>query len=88
MAEVAESGRASGRAELRALREGRAWPNADDSAELVPIPDASGCVGMSPDASRMRPDASGCAGILNPGKIPAIQNLVNLANLTNEIGKK
>ena len=35
-------------AELRALKEGRPWPNADDSAELVPIP----------DASRMRPDTS------------------------------
>ena len=44
---------AAGRAELRALKEGRAWPNADDSAELVPIPDASR---MRRDASRMRRD--------------------------------
>ena len=48
-------------AELRALNEGRPWPTADDSAELVPIPDASGCV-------RIRPDASGCVGILNSRK--------------------
>ena len=43
-----------GRAELRALKEVRHWPNADERAELIPIP----------DASRMRPgyvpDASGC----------------------------
>ena len=50
------AGGASGRdARLRALEErgSGAGQNADDSAELVPIPDASGCVGM-------RPEASGC----------------------------
>ena len=31
------------------------------SAELVPIPDTFGCVGM-------RRDASGCVGILNAGR--------------------
>ena len=50
------AGGASGRdARLRALEErgSGAGQNADDSAELVPIP----------DASRMRPDASGCVGM-------------------------
>ena len=63
----AERGRrfqACGRAQLRALKDGRAWPNADDSAELVPIP----------DASRMRRDASGCVGILNCGKFRRINS--------------
>ena len=53
------AGGASGRdARLRALEErgSGAGQNADDSAELVPIPDASGCVGMRPGCV---PDASG-----------------------------
>ena len=60
------AGGASGRdARLRALEErgSGAGQNADDSAELVPIPDASR---MRPDMSgyvRMRRDASGCVGI-------------------------
>ena len=53
--EVAESGRL---AQLLAKR--RSNGQMQISAELVPIPDASGCV---PDASRMRPDASGCVGM-------------------------
>ena len=46
-----------GRAELRALKEGRAWPNADlggtgtDSGCVGMRLDASGCVGMRRDAS-------------------------------------
>ena len=59
------AGGASGRdARLRALEErgSGAGQNADDSAELVPIPDASGCV-------RMRP---GCVGILNSSEFRRI----------------
>ena len=37
------------RAELRALGEGRPPGQMQISAELVPIPDASGCVGMRRD---------------------------------------
>ena len=55
--DVAESGRASGRAELLAKR--RSIGQLQISAELVPIPDASGCVRMRPDASGCVPDASG-----------------------------
>ena len=46
------SGRRSGRAELRALKEGRPWPNADSGGTGTD----SGCVGM-------RQDASGCVGM-------------------------
>ena len=59
--EVAESGRGNGRAQLRALKEGRPWPNADFGGTGTD----SGCF---PDASgyfRMRP---GCVGILNSRK--------------------
>ena len=35
------------------------------SAELVPIPDASGCAGMRPGCV---PDVSGCVGIFNSGE--------------------
>ena len=51
-AEVAESGRL-GRAELLAKR--GSIGQMQTPAELIPIPDASGCV---PDESRMRRDAS------------------------------
>ena len=50
--------------ELRAL-EGGSTGQMQISAELVPIPDASGCV---PDASGCVSDASGCVGILNSAK--------------------
>ena len=46
---VAESGRASGRAELLAKR--GSIGQMQISAELVPIPDASGCFRIRPDAS-------------------------------------
>ena len=52
-------------AQLRALKEGRAWPNADfggTGTDSGCVPDASGCNGM-------RRDESGCVGILNSGKI-------------------
>ena len=72
---VAESGR-PGRAELLAKR--RSTGQMQISAELVPIPDASGCVRMRPDASRCVPDASGMHRDFefqkisaNSGKIPA-----------------
>ena len=57
-----------GRAELRALKEVRHWPNADERAELIPIP----------DASRMRP---GCVRILKSGKFRRIlaENRQNLS---------
>ena len=41
-------------AQLRALKEGRAWPNADFGGTGTD----SGCAGMRPDASQMRRDAS------------------------------
>ena len=57
-----ESGRL-GRAQLRALQEGRIWPHADFGGTGT----NSGCVGMRRDASWMRPgcvlDASGCVGM-------------------------
>ena len=75
------------RAELRARKEGRAWPNADDSAErqyrFRMRPDAPGCV-------RMRPDASGCVGILNSSKFRRIlaQYEENLATFVKNWPKK
>ena len=57
--------RPAGRAQLIAKR--GSFGQMQISAELVPIPDASGCVRMRPDASGcvgMRRDASGCVGML------------------------
>ena len=67
LGEVAESGRLRLRAELRALNEGRIWPNADERAELVPMP----------DASWMRPDfaSPSLAPILDGDFYPGVAGL-------------
>ena len=62
---VAESGRLRPRAELLAKKECSCWPNADERAEPVPIPDASGCV-------RLRRDFEFLPKLANLSQIPAI----------------
>ena len=61
-----ESGRRKARPSGAACAQRGSIGQMQISAELLPIPDASGCVGMRRDASGcvgMRRDASGCAGI-------------------------